>query len=90
MEVHKEITAHSRKQNKIVTTFLQLEAQREAAIEAAVSLALRGQKFSVDAINMVTKQMNDLAKQGVAPQRKIVTEDMVMEYVNRLQEKEGR
>ena len=90
MEVHKAITAHSRKQNGIVTTFLQLEAQREAAIEAAVALASNGKHFSVDAINMVTKQINDLAKRGVAPQRKIVTEDMVMEYVGRLQEKEGR
>ncbi|PFE06284.1 DUF2533 domain-containing protein [Bacillus cereus] len=90
MEVHKAITAHSRKQNEIVTTFLQLEAQREAAIEAAVALASNGKHFSVDSINMVTKQINNLAKRGVAPQRKIVTEDMVMEYVGRLQEKEGR
>lgn len=90
MEVHKAITAHSRKQNEIVKAFLQLEAQREAAIEAAVSLASSGKAFSVDVINMVTKEINELAKRGVAPQRKIVTEDMVMEYVNRLKEKEGR
>ncbi|CAM4100671.1 hypothetical protein BAMA_14335 [Bacillus manliponensis] len=88
-EVHKAITAHSRKQNEIVTTFLQLEAQREAAIEAAVSLAVKGQSFSVETINMVTTQINELAKRGVAPQRKIVTEDMVMEYVERLKMKEG-
>ncbi|PFJ12111.1 hypothetical protein COD67_19930 [Bacillus cereus] len=90
MEVHKAITAHSRKQNEIVKTFLQLDAQREAAIEAAVLLASNGKEFSVDVINVVTKQINDLAKRGVAPQRKLVTEDMVMEYVGRLQEKEGR
>lgn len=90
MGVHEAITAHSRKQNEIVTSFLQLEAQREAAIEAAVSLASSGKDFSVDAINMVTKEINELAKRGVAPQRKIVTEDMVMEYVNRLKAKEGR
>ncbi|MBJ8079415.1 YpbS family protein [Bacillus cereus group sp. N12] len=90
MEVHKAITAHSRKQNGIVTAFLQLDAQRETAIEAAVSLASNGKEFSVDVINMVTKQINELAKNGVAPQRKLVTKDMVMEYVSRLQEKEGR
>lgn len=90
MEVHAAITAHSRKQNEVVKAFLQLEAQREAAIEAAVSLASNGKSFSVDVINMVTKQINELAKNGIAPQRKIVTEEMVMEYVGRLQEKEGR
>lgn len=35
MEVHKAITAHSRKQNESVKACLQLDAQREAAIEAA-------------------------------------------------------
>ncbi|EEL94435.1 hypothetical protein bcere0030_14970 [Bacillus cereus AH1273] len=38
----------------------------------------------------MTKQINDLAKNGVTLQRKFVTEEMVMEYVSRLQEKEGR
>ncbi|MGG0459283.1 DUF2533 family protein [Bacillus mycoides] len=90
MEVHKAITAHSRKQNEIVKIFLQLDAQREAAIGAAIALASNGKHFSVDAINMVTKQINDLAKRGVAPQRKLVTTDMVMEYVGRVNEKEGR
>jgi hypothetical protein len=90
MEVHKAITAHSRKQNESVKACLQLDAQREAAIEAAISLASNGKEFSIDVINVVTKQINDLAKQGVAPQRKLVTEEMVMEYVGRLQEKEGR
>ena len=90
MEVHEAITAHSRKQNEVVKAFLHLDAQREAAIEAAVSLALNGKPFSVDVINVVTKQINELAKNGIAQQRKIVTEEMVMEYVGRLKEKEGR
>ncbi|ENQ3108263.1 Protein of unknown function [Bacillus sp. 491mf] len=90
MEVHEAITAHSRKQNEVVKAFLQLDAQREAAIEAAVSLASNGKSFSVDVINMITKQINELAKNGIAQQRKIVTEEMVMEYVGRLKEKEGR
>ncbi len=84
MEVHKAITAHSRKQNESVKACLQLDAQREAAIEAAVSLASNGKEFSVDVINVVTKQINDLAKNGVTLQRKYVTEEMVMEYVSRL------
>lgn len=45
MGVHKAITAHSRKQNESVKACLQLDAQREAAIEAAVSLASKGKNF---------------------------------------------
>ena len=89
MEVHKAITAHSRKQNESVKACLQLDAQREATIEA-VSLASNGKEFSVDVINVVTKQINDLCKNGVTLRRKYVTEEMVMEYVSRLKEKEGR
>lgn len=73
MEVHKAITAHSRKQNESVKACLQLDAQREAAIEAAVSLASNGKEFSVDVINVVTKQINALAKNGVTLERKYVT-----------------
>ncbi|MFD3446048.1 YpbS family protein [Microbacteriaceae bacterium 4G12] len=87
MEVHKAITAHSKKQNAIVNEFLTLEAQREAAIEAAVSLCSKGQPFSTVAINEATAKINELAKQGIAPVRKHVTEEMVQDYVARLQQK---
>jgi predicted transcriptional regulator len=87
MEVHKAITAHSKKQNAVVTQFLKLEAQREAAIEAAVALCQNGHPFSVDAINAVTREINELAKNGIAPTRKYVTPEMVQEYVDRLNSK---
>lgn len=84
-EVHKAITAHSQKQHEIVTTFLRLEAQREAAIEAAVALCTNGKPFSTEGINGVTQQINELAgKYGIVPTRKYVTPEMVEEYVNRL------
>ena len=44
MEVHKAITAHSRKQNESVKACLQLDAQREA-IEAAAFLRQMGKNF---------------------------------------------
>ncbi|WP_028402756.1 YpbS family protein [Ectobacillus panaciterrae] len=84
MEVHKAITAHSKKQQAAVVEFLKLETQREAAIEAAVALCQNGQPFSVDAINAVTREINAFAKDGVVPERKYVTPEMVQEYVNRL------
>jgi hypothetical protein len=83
-EVHHAITAHSNKQNAIVRAFLQLDAEREKCIEEAVSLCLRGEPFSVEAINAVTKKMNELAKQGIVPQRKYVTVNMVQEYAEKL------
>ncbi|WP_249685993.1 DUF2533 family protein, partial [Bacillus velezensis] len=49
-----------------------------------------GKEFSVDVINVVTKQINALAKNAVTLQRKYVRKEMVMEYVSRLKEKEGR
>ncbi|MFX3622760.1 MAG: YpbS family protein [Ectobacillus sp.] len=87
MEVHQAITNHSKKQNAIVKEFFKLEAQREAAIDAAVALCMNGQDFSVDAINAATAQINQLAKQGIAPTRKFVTKEMVAEYTARLQQK---
>ena len=45
MEVHKAITAHSRKQNESVKACLQLDAQREAAIEAPYLLRQMGKNF---------------------------------------------
>ena len=44
MEVHKAITAHSRKQNESVKACLQLDA-REAAIEAPYLLRQMGKNF---------------------------------------------
>ncbi|MCZ0755732.1 YpbS family protein [Anoxybacillus sp. J5B_2022] len=83
-EVHHAITAHSNKQHALIHQFLQLDAQRERYIEEAVLLCRSGQPFTVDNINAVTKQINELAKQGIVPQRKYVTPDMVNEYVQRL------
>jgi hypothetical protein len=86
-EVHHAITAHSNRQHAIVRKFLQLDAEREKYVEEAVSSCLKGKPFTVDAINAVTKQINDLAKQGIVPQRKYVTPAMVQEYVEKLRTK---
>ncbi|KIQ94328.1 hypothetical protein LH47_01603 [Anoxybacillus thermarum] len=86
-EVHQAITAHSQKQHALVRAFIELDAKREAYIEEAVSLCQRGEPFSVQNINEVTKQINELAKSGIVPQRKYVTVDMVKEYVQKLNNK---
>lgn len=86
-EVHQAITAHSQKQHALIRAFAQLDAKREAYIEEAVALCQRGEPFSVHNINEVTKQMNELDRNGILPQRKYVTVDMVKEYVQKLNNK---
>jgi hypothetical protein len=83
MSVHKQISEHSRKQNQIVTTFLKLEQQRENYIEEAIVLCKQKRPFTTDKINQVTKQINELARKGIAPQRMLVTKEMVEEFVSR-------
>ncbi|MCA1061507.1 YpbS family protein [Rossellomorea aquimaris] len=84
MSVHKEISKHSNKQNQLVQQFMILDDQRERAIEEAVQLCSAGKPFTTDRINHITNEINVLARQGVVPQRKLVTIDMVEEYVGRM------
>lgn len=84
MSVHKEISAHSSKQHELVKQFLKLEGQRERYIDEAVSLCLDGKEFTTEAINFVTRQINELAKKGIVPQRKMVSEQMVRDYASKL------
>lgn len=83
MSVHKQISEHSRNQNQIVSTFLKLEQQRENYIEEAIVLCKQKKPFTTDKINQVTKQINELARKGIAPQRMLVTKEMVEEFVSR-------
>ncbi len=84
MSVHKDITKHSSKQNQLVQKFMILDEEREQAIEEAIKLCKAGEAFTTDRINEATQKINTLARQGVVPQRKLVTNEMVEEYVNRL------
>ncbi|MEH7546686.1 MULTISPECIES: YpbS family protein [Bacillaceae] len=80
MSVHKAITEHVNKQNKKINDFLSLDQLREMYIEEAVTLCREGKPFTTEKINMVTNQINDLAKQGIIPTRKLVSVEMVREY----------
>ncbi|MDN4523251.1 DUF2533 family protein [Fictibacillus fluitans] len=83
MSVHMEISKHSSKQHEVVAQFLQLEKKREQLIEEAVERCSSQEPFSVNEINDVSRRMNVLAQKGIVPQRKIISEDMVKEYVGR-------
>jgi hypothetical protein len=84
MSVHKAISNHSSKQHAILKAFLKLEAQRESYINEAVLNCQQGLSFSTEKINQVTQSINELAKKGVVPQRKLVTVEMVKKYVEKL------
>ncbi|MGG1575902.1 DUF2533 family protein [Fictibacillus sp. NRS-1165] len=81
MSVHHEISKHSSRQHAIVSEFLKLEKRREELIDIAVDHCTKGQPFDVAEINEVSRQMNHLAQKGIVPQRKLITEQMVEEFV---------
>lgn len=85
MSVHKDITKHVDEINKRVTDFMALDQKREEYIEEAVELCKQGKSFSTEKINEVTRRMNNLAKQGTVPSRKMVTPEMVRDYVSKIQ-----
>ncbi|MBL4950795.1 DUF2533 family protein [Neobacillus sp. YIM B02564] len=82
MSVHKDLIRHAQKQNQDYQSFLQLDELREKYIEEAISLCKQGKSFSTDKINEVTRKMNSIPLR-IVPERKIVTAEMVQEYVNR-------
>ncbi|MFC5735619.1 YpbS family protein [Cytobacillus gottheilii] len=84
MSVHKAITNHVKKQNSRITEFIRLDHERERYIDIAVQNCQAGKAFSVTEINAITGKMNELAKLGAVPQRKIVTAEMVEEYAEKL------
>lgn len=84
MSVHEAISKHSRKQHMHLTAFQELDERRERAIEQAVGQYLRGEPYSLDAINSITAQINSHAKHGISPTRQYVTADMLEAYAERL------
>lgn len=87
MSVHKEITKHSSNQHQRVKQFMELDQQRELYIEKAVSACKNNEDFSVESINQITSKINEMARMGIVPQRKLVTKQMVMDYVEKVTNK---
>ncbi|MCM3652048.1 DUF2533 family protein [Metabacillus litoralis] len=85
--VHDAITKHSKNQHNHIQSFLKLEAMRESLIDEAIQLCVSSLPFEVDKINQVTGEMNRLASEGIVPTRKMVTKQMVQDFV---QKKSGK
>lgn len=84
MSVHKDLSLHAKKQNQLFTEFTILDQKREDYIQEAVELCKSGKTFTTDKINEVTKQINFIANERFIPSRKLVTPEMVQEYVESL------
>jgi len=83
MCVHKDISKHVEQVYKRVKKFQALDQQREFFIEEAISLCKNSYPFSVSNINVITEQINELAKLGTIPTRKLVTMEMVEDFVKK-------
>jgi predicted transcriptional regulator len=84
MSAHEAITAHTKKMNAHLEAFVQMDAQREQAIDEALALCQAGEPFNTDEINRITNRINKHAAQGISPTRPLVTEEMVREYAAKL------
>lgn len=88
MSVHKDLARHAEKMNSVYKIYLQLDQQREVYIEEAVQLCKQELPFSTVKINEVTDQINRLNLRFV-PFKKMVTAQMVEEYVEKLKNKDA-
>ncbi len=82
MGVQNDLIKHAANQNKSYQEFWALDELRETYIEEAISLCKQGKPFTTEKINEVTNKMNRINLRIISL-RKLVTKEMVMEYVNR-------
>jgi hypothetical protein len=82
MSVHTAITAHSKKQHDHIELFLHLDQLRELAIDQTVQKCMANKPFNVEEINQISRDINEHAKKGISPTRKLVSEEMIQHYVD--------
>lgn len=83
MAVHLQIAEQVKKHRQAQKDFLELDAKRELEIENAIALAKAKKPFDTSEINRLTTEMNRIASAFQFPARKLVTVDMVKEYISK-------
>lgn len=83
MSVHQAISAHSKKQQEAIQTFLELDREREKSIEEAIVKCKNNEPYSVEQINEITKKINTMATQEIVPTRKYVSLEMIKEVASK-------
>ncbi|GAE33341.1 DUF2533 family protein [Halalkalibacter akibai] len=82
MSVHLQIAEQVRKHREAQKQFLLLDSARERAIEHTLEIAKAGQDFQPTEINQITEEMNKIAMKFQFPPRKLVTKEMIINYLN--------
>ncbi|WP_227934894.1 DUF2533 family protein [Alkalihalobacillus deserti] len=82
MAVHLQIAEQVKKHRDAQKQFLALDASRERAIERVLELAKVGKEVQITEINQITEEMNSIAMKFQFPPRKLVTRQMVINYLN--------
>lgn len=83
MNVHEEISKKVNRTVNIIQTYRKLDEQREIAIERMLKEGKEKGKFSLKEVNRITVELNQFATTHHLPQRKIVTEELVQQLLNR-------
>lgn len=82
MAVHLQIAEQVKNHRDAQKQFLSLDASRERAIEKALDMAKAGKEIQTTEINQLTDEMNKIAMKFQFPPRKLVTREMVLNYLN--------
>lgn len=83
MSVHIEISKHIHRHIEAQQKYKDFDQSRELAIEETLQKAKLGEEFDTVTINQITNEMNEIAKKYNFPLRKVVTKDMVEQYLRK-------
>jgi hypothetical protein len=83
VSVHLELSKKVKEKLDLVEAYKKLDSLREARIEEVIGLCRSGRAFSVAEVNKITGEINQLAAIYHLPSRRMITEQMVIDLVNR-------
>jgi hypothetical protein len=82
MSVHLQIAEQVKNHREAQKQFLHLDAAREQAIDHVLELAKSNKEFQTTEINQITDEMNKIAMKFQFPPRKLVSREMILNYLN--------
>ena len=86
MSVHLQIANQINKHIQGQKEHRRLDELRETAIEKVLQKVQNNESFSVQEVNVLTEEINILARKFNFPMRKRVTNEMIKEYVTKHKE----
>ncbi|HJV44394.1 MAG TPA: DUF2533 family protein [Bacillota bacterium] len=82
MNVHHEISKKVNKTVAMLEGYKKLDQLREIEIDRVLEAGRKNEDISLEAVNKVTFELNQYAKFNHLPPRKIVTKEMISEFLN--------